>query len=73
MASTSTPTPVQRLADLLLADAGPLESFVRTRRATTPRPTAWRQIARDLEAATGGEVVVTPEAIRLWFPDEAVG
>ncbi len=62
------PTPTARLADILLGDSGPLETFVRERRAAGR---SWRQIERDLYRATDGEVDVTFETIRSWFPDEA--
>lgn len=58
-------TPTQRLADLILAE--PLEEFVRTRRAQN---TSWRLIERDLLAATDGQVDVTYETLRSWYPDE---
>lgn len=59
-------TPKQRLAELLLGES--LEHFVRSRRADG---LPWRYVARDLFDATGGEVDVTHESLRLWFPDEA--
>lgn len=62
-----TITRTQRLADLLLGDAGPLEHFIRTRRA---EGRAWRLIARDLYEATDHEIDVTYETLRSWFPDE---
>ncbi len=62
-----TPTPTERLADLLLGDQGPLERFVRTRRS---EGRAWRLIARDLFEVTEREVDVTHETLRSWFPDE---
>ena len=60
-------TPRHRLANLLLGDQGPLEEFVRIRRAEG-RP--WRLIARDLYEATDSEVDVTYETLRQWFPDD---
>ena len=54
-----------KLADLLLGDDGPLETFVRTRRPAR----AWRLVARDLYEATDGEVDLTHETLRSWFPD----
>ena len=66
---TTSQTPTHRLADLLLADAGPLERFVRERRARKPQR-SWRLIARDLHDATGAEVDLTGETLRLWFPDK---
>jgi hypothetical protein len=56
-------TPLRRLAELLLGE--PLEDFVRSRRPHK----AWRFIARDLYDATNGEIDVTHESLRLWFPD----
>lgn len=56
-------TPLQRLAEHLLGE--PLEDFVRSRRPDRP----WRLIARDIYEATNGEVDVTHESLRLWFPD----
>jgi hypothetical protein len=35
------------------------------------RKRSWRLIARDLLTATDGEVDLTFETIRSWFPDEA--
>lgn len=61
-------TPNHRLADILLGDSGPLEDFVRDRRATGR---AWRLIARDLYEATQSEVDLTHETLRSWFPDAA--
>ena len=60
----TTQTPTHRLADLLLGDDGPLETFVRSR-----RPRSWRLIARDLYEATNLDL--TYETLRSWFPDEA--
>lgn len=67
--ATTAPTPNRRLADLLLGDDGPLEEFVRTRRA---EGVAWRIIARDLYEATDRELDLTYETLRSWFPDEPV-
>ena len=61
-------TPNRRLADILLGDDGPLETFVRTRRQSG---TAWRLIARDLYEATDRDVDLTYETLRSWFPDNA--
>lgn len=60
-------TPTQRLADMLLAPDS-IEAFVRTRRA---EGMAWRRIAQRLYEATGGEIDVTFETLRIWYPDEA--
>lgn len=62
MAETST----QRLATLLLGEE--LEDYVRSRRAERR---AWRLIARDIYLATKGEIDVTHETLRTWYPDEA--
>lgn len=58
-------TPNHRLADLLIP--GGVEEFVRSRRS---EGYAWRVIARDLWADTGGEVDITHETLRAWFPDD---
>lgn len=63
-------TPNHRLADLLLAESGPLEMFVRSRRE---QGRAWRLIARDLYEATEGQVDLTHETLRSWFPDDEAG
>lgn len=60
----ATETTTQRLAGLLLGE--PLEEFVRTRREAKR---AWRLVARDLWKATNGEVDVTHETLRTWYPD----
>lgn len=57
-------TPTRRLADLLLEDG--LEAFVRERRA---KGRSWRLISRDIWEATGGELDVTYETLRSWFPE----
>ena len=59
-------TPTAQLADLILGDAGPLEDFVRSRRA---EGRAWRLIARDLYEVTGQRIDVTYETLRSWYPD----
>ncbi len=64
MAATVT----RRYADLLLQ--GQLETFVRERRA---QDRAWRLISRDLWEATGGELDITYETLRSWFPDPEKG
>lgn len=58
-------TPTRRLADLLLG--GKLDDFVLTRRA---EGRAWRLISRDLWEETDGELDVTYETLRSWFPDD---
>lgn len=65
---TPARTPSHKLADLLLGDEGPLEDFVRGRRAMGR---SWRLIERDLLKATDGEADLTFETLRTWFPDEA--
>lgn len=60
----TTATDRQRLLNHALGDAGPVEQFVRTRRADGR---AWRLIERDLYEATGEDV--TYETLRSWFPD----
>lgn len=59
-------THAQRLADALLGDEGPLERFVRSRRA---EGVSWRMIARELYERT--DVDVVHETLRLWYPDPA--
>lgn len=57
------PTPTQRLADHILGE--PLAARVeRDRKAGK----SWRVIARDLYVETGGQVDVTHETLRTWFP-----
>lgn len=56
-------TPTQRLAELLLDES--LEEFVRSRRDHT----SWRRIAKELHDATDGEIDVTQEILRRWYPD----
>lgn len=64
---STTETPTQRLATMILGrDLG---TFVAERRANRR---AWRYIARDLYEATGGEIDVTYETLRSWYPDERV-
>lgn len=58
-------TPSQKLATLLLGTD--LEAFVRERRADG---TSWRHIARAIYEATNGEVDVTHETLRVWYPDD---
>lgn len=63
--ATAPATDKRRLLDLLLAEHGPLEDFVRTRRQQN-RPRSWRLIALDIRDLTGEDV--TYEALRSWFP-----
>lgn len=58
-------TPTRRLADLLVP--GGIDSFVADRRAGGR---AWRLISRDIWEATGGELDITYETLRAWFPDD---
>lgn len=62
---TGNHSPTRRLAEMTLGSD--LEEFVRSRRADK-RP--WRFIARDLYEATDGEVDLTYETLRSWFPDK---
>lgn len=61
------PTPTAQLADILLGDDGPLEQFVRNKRAERR---SWRLISRDLYEATDHHVDVTHETLRSWYPDD---
>lgn len=58
-------TPNRRLADLLVP--GGIENFVRSRRRAGR---AWRLISRDLWEETAGELDITYETLRSWFPDD---
>lgn len=60
----STKTSAHRLADLVLER--PLSGWVAERRE---RGDSWRRIAIDLERDTDGQVTVTDETLRSWFPD----
>ena len=66
MAVVQASTPKRRLADLLIE--GGLETFVADRRAAKD---SWRSIALDLYKVTAGELDITPESLRLWFPQYA--
>jgi hypothetical protein len=57
---------MHRLANIALGDEGPLELFVRERRADGR---AWRLIARDLYESTSPAVDITYETLRSLFPD----
>lgn len=61
-------TPTVRLAEVLLGGDGALEEFVSSRRPQR----SWRLLARDLYEATDGQIDVTYETLRSWFPDEPV-
>ena len=58
-------TPSQKLATLLIGTD--LEAFVRERRTAG---TSWRHIARAIYEATDGQVDVTHETLRNWYPDD---
>lgn len=60
------PTATRRLADLLLG--GKFDEFVLSRRAEDP-PRPYRLISRDLWEATNGELDISFETLRVWFPD----
>lgn len=62
----ATQTATRRLAEVVLGES--LEEYVRSRRSAGR---AWRLIARDLWEATDGEIDVTYETLRTWFPDTA--
>lgn len=64
----ATLSATHRLADILLADNGPLEEFVRSRRDRKPKR-AWRLIERDLLDATDRQIDISFETLRSWFPD----
>lgn len=66
MEPATTQTPTHRLIDVRLGDAGPLEHFVRSRRA---EGRSWRLIAQDLYEATHHEFSLTYSTLRTWFPD----
>ena len=66
MATTATTT--KRLAEVLLDES--LDDFVLSRRAQTP-PRAWRLVARDLWEATDGQIDVTYETLRSWYPEQS--
>lgn len=59
-------TPLQRLATVLLNHQ--LEQWVAERREPNFRR-SWRVIANELRRATDGQVSVTGEALRSWYPD----
>lgn len=66
MATNRTST--QRLATLLLGQD--VVEWVRERRGHRYSPT-WQAIADELSEATGGQVSVTREALRLWVNEDA--
>lgn len=61
-------TPSQRLATVLLGT--PLKDWVKERRRDGQ---SWRAISEELHEATEGQVAVSFETLRTWFPDGANG
>lgn len=66
-----TGTPLQKAADLLLErsaspDSPDLVSFLRHRRASGM---SYESIARELDRATEGGIVVSTKTVRRWFED----
>lgn len=61
-------TPTQRLASIKLGR--PLADYVAEKRTARPK-WSWEMIADQLGVDTDGEVVVSREALRLWFGDVA--
>lgn len=59
-----SPTNTQRLATVMLGK--PVHAWVVERRSSDPKPT-WSEIASELNHKTGGQVIVSREAIRLWY------
>ena len=57
---TGNTTTTKRLAELLLGE--PIDGWILARRPDT----SWRLIAEELREATGGQVHVAPETMRLW-------
>lgn len=57
-------TPIQRLASMALG--GDVVAWVVARRNTPGQP-SYQQIADELRAATGGQVTVTDQTVRLWY------
>lgn len=60
----TNPTPLKQLVEMKLGQ--PLDGFVSARRQ--PRK-SWRDIAAEIQEQTG--VVVSHEALRTWYPDDA--
>ena len=63
---TTPRTANQRLADVILGRS--VDDFVTERREGGK---SWRLIARDLYSVTDGQVDVTAETLRSWYPDAA--
>lgn len=59
-------TPTQRLAALLLGE--PVNQWISLRRRNG---VSWRAIAKELEAATDGQIDVTYETLRGWMDRDA--
>ena len=57
-------TPTQALASHLLGR--PVRDWIAEQRELG---WSWRKIAADLDTATGGQVVVTHEALRGWYEE----
>ena len=55
-------TPTQRLAGILLGE--PVNQWISLRRSNG---VSWRAIAKELDAATDGQVDVTYETLRGWM------
>jgi hypothetical protein len=59
-------TPSRRLASLLLAED--IDEWVKRKRHPFPDvERSWRDVARQLERATDGQVDVSPETLRKWY------
>lgn len=67
MATGADLTPTQRLAGHLLGR--PLAEFVAEQRRGGR---SWRLVARDVLEATEGEIDVTGETLRGWYPEQPV-
>ena len=59
-------TASQRLATIMLGQ--PVREWIAAQRSSGR---SWRQISKDLNEATAGEVKVTHEAVRGWHEDVA--
>lgn len=59
-------TPTQRLAGILLGE--PVNQWISLRRSNG---VSWRAIAKELDAATDGQVDVTYETLRGWLERSA--
>ena len=62
--ATASPTYKYLLTQNLLGE--PLRAYVERKRAEGK---AWRLICMDLLADTGGQIDVTQQTLRNWFPD----